>query len=128
MKKILSLFLLWLTILSSVSASGNKQGRELRELLLSRMAVEDVHPDSLESNIRQLKARRLRATDPAERAVYAAAIGRLYAERMAWRSVGTDLRDSSLCWYAEALADKAVLADTQAKQWKPFVVIGQDEN
>ena len=128
MKKTVSLFLLLLTIFSSASGGNNSQGRKLHELLLSQMAIEDVHPDSLDSNIQQLKAQRLLSTDAAERAVYAAAIGRLYAERMYWRSVGTDLRDSSLCWYGKALADKEVLARTPAKQWKPFVVVGKDEH
>lgn len=107
--------------------SAKNQGRQLNNLLLSYMKVEDVHPDSLERNIDKLKQRRMESADAAERAVYAAAIARLYAERVSWRSVGTDLRDSMITWYGLALADKQVLAQTKAKRWKPFVVVGKDE-
>ena len=109
-------------------AAGKDQGKELRGILLSYMQLEEVHPDSLERNIDSLKQCRLESQDVAQRAVYAAAIGRLYAERMNWRSVGTDLRDSSVAWYGRALADKQLLARTKAKRWKPLVVIGRDED
>lgn len=105
-----------------------KPGKELHDLMLSYMEVEDLHPDSLERNIYKLKGRRLQSADPSERAVYAAAIARYYAARMAWRSVGTDLRDSAVCWYGIALADKQVLAKTKAKRWKKFVIVGKDED
>ena len=95
--------------------------------MLSYMRLENLHPDSLERNIDSLKQCRLQEKDPAARAVYAAALGRLYAERISWRSVGTDLLDSAVVWYGLALADKAVLAGEKAKRWKPFVVIGKDE-
>jgi len=116
-----------LMMLAVMPASAKNQGKELSELLLSQLQLEDVHPDSLESNIASLKARRLASADPSEQAVYAAAIGRLYAERMYWRSVGNDMRDSSIHYYALALADKELLAQTKAKKWKPFVLIGKDE-
>ena len=116
-----------LSVMVTLPSQAKTQGRALHDLLLSYMQVEDVHPDSLESNIADLKQKRLQSADPAERAIYAAAIGRLYGKRMLWRSVGTDLRDSCIFWYGRALADKQVLAQTKAKQWKPFVVIGKDE-
>ena len=127
MKKSLSLFVICLFALANLSAK-QKPGRELHDLLLSYMTIEEFHPDSLESNIAKLRLRRLQSQDAAERAVYAAALGRFYAERIAWRSVGTDLRDSALYWYSQALADKSILAQTKAKRWKPFVVIGKDED
>ena len=108
------------------TASAKNQGKELTDLRLSYMKVEDVHPDSLERNIDSLKCCRLQSQDAGERAVYAAAIARLYAHRVSWRSVGSDLRDSTISWYGHALADKQVLAATKAKKWKPFVVIGKD--
>ena len=119
-------WLLFLLLFTLPSLAKN-QGAELSDLLLSYMKVEDVHPDSLERNIDKLKQRRMESADAAERAVYAAAIARLYAERVSWRSVGTDLRDSMITWYGLALADKQVLAQTKAKRWKPFVVVGKDE-
>ena len=125
MRKALILILLYAMALPS--QAGKSQGRRLNDLLLSYMQVEDLHPDSLERNIDSLKRVRQQSQDAAEQAVYAAAIGRLYAARMNWRSVGTNLRDSSLVWYGRALADKQVLAQTKAKRWKPFVVIGRDE-
>ena len=123
-RKALILSVLSLTALVSPAKDG---GGELHDLLLSSLALEETHPDSLESNIARLKQRRLESADAAEQAVYAAALGRLYAERVQWRSVGTDLRDSSLYWYGQALADKQLLAQTKAKKWKPFVIIGKDE-
>lgn len=119
--------LLALLLVCPLSLSAKKQGKELHSLLLSYMQVEDIHPDSLEANIANLKQKRLQTTDEASRAVYAAAIGRLYAERRGWRSVGNDLRDSSALWYGKALKNPSVLANTKAKRWKPFVVIGKDE-
>ena len=116
-----------LLLLFTLSLSAKKQGQELNGLLLSFMQLEEVHPDSLERNIDSLKLCRLQSADPAERAVYAAAIAKLYAERIYWRSVGNDLRDSMRTWYGYALADKQVLAQTKAKRWKPFVVVGKDE-
>jgi len=127
MKKFLSLSVLLLVVTMGISAKS-KPGRELSGLLLSYMQVEDVHPDSLERNIDDLKRQRLQSQDAGERAVYAAAIARLYAERVGWRSVGNDLRDSTVAWYGLALADKQVLAQTRTKRWKPFVVIGKDED
>ena len=116
-----------MSVAVTLSAAAKNQGKELHGLLLSYMQLEDLHPDSLERNIDSLKQCRLQSQDAARCAVYAAAIGRLYAERMYWRSVGTDLRDSALVWYGRALAERDVLAQTKAKQWKPFVVIGKDE-
>lgn len=118
---------LFILLLFALPSLAKNQGKELSSLLLSYMQLEEVHPDSLERNIDNLKQRRALSQDPAERAVYAAAIARLYAERINWRSVGTDLRDSVITWYGLALADKQVLATTKAKRWKPFVVIGKDE-
>lgn len=119
-------FLLFLLLFALPSLAKN-QGKELTGLLLSYMQLEEVHPDSLERNIDSLKLVRLQSQDTAERAVYAAAIARLYGERMNWRSVGTNLRDSSIVWYGRALADKQLLAGTKARKWKPFVVVGKDE-
>lgn len=128
MRKTLILIVLCAMVFASpLPSSAKKQGKELTELLLSFMRVEDIHPDSLERNIDSLKQCRLQAKDPAARAVYAAAIGRLYADRRPYRSVGTDLLDSSVVWYGRALSDKDVLAHAKAKSWKPFVVIGKDE-
>lgn len=126
MKKTLSLFVIFAWGVASLFAKPN-WGKQLSDLLLSYMQLEDVHPDSLESNIDSLKRCRLQSADPARRAVYAAAIARLYGERIHWRSVGNDLRDSMVTWYGRALADKQVLAQTKAKRWKPFVVVGKDE-
>ena len=119
-------FLLVLLLFALPSLAKN-QGKELTGLLLSYMQLEEVHPDSLERNIDSLKQVRLQSQDAAERSVYAAAIARLYGERMNWRSVGTNLRDSSIVWYGRALADKQLLAKTKARKWKPFVVVGKDE-
>lgn len=116
-----------MALASPLPSSAKKQGKELTELLLTFMRVEDIHPDSLERNIDSLKQCRLQAKGPEARAVYAAAIGRLYADRRAYRSVGTDLLDSAVVWYGMALSDKDVLAKAKAKNWKPFVVIGKDE-
>ncbi len=125
MKKTLILLALFGTTLS---LAAKNQGKELHNLLLSYMQVEDVHPDSMESCIADLKQRRLQMQDPAQRAVYAAAIARFYSERRHTRSVGSDMRDSAVCWYGRALAEKTLLADTKAKKWKRFVVIGKDES
>lgn len=116
-----------LLLFLALPSSAKKPGKELHGLLLSYMQVEDIHPDSLEANIADLKKKRLQTTDEASRAVYAAAIGRLYAERIGWRSVGNNMRDSSALWYGKALKKPSVLADVKAKHWKPFVVIGKDE-
>ena len=128
MRRIFILTILCLAIVSSGTIFAKGQGQQLNDLLLSYMKVEDVHPDSLERNIADLKQQRLKSVDSATRAVYAAAIARLYAERMMWRSVGNDLRDSMITWYSLSLADKQVLAQTKAKRWKPFVVVGKDES
>ena len=120
-------FLLILLLFFSLSALAKHQGKELTDLLFSYMQLEEVHPDSMERNIADLKETRSRSRDAAERAVYAAAIARLYGERMYWRSVGTNFRDSMVAWYGLSLADKQVLAQTKAKRWKPFVVVGKDE-
>ena len=104
-----------------------KPGKQLSDLLLSYMKVEDVHPDSLESNIADLKLRRQLSKNASERAVYAAAIARLYGARMYWSSMGTTMRDSTIAWYGKALSDKSLLAKTTTKRWKPFVVVGKDE-
>ena len=117
-----------LSLMMSLSSVAKNKGKDLSDLLLSFMQLEDVHPDSLERNIDSLKQCRLQSRDAAERAVYAAAIGRLYAGRMHWRSVGTDLRDSAVCWYGRSLADREALAQTKAKRWNPFVTIGKDED
>ena len=118
-----------LLMLSSLSLSAkSKPGKELSGLLLSYMQLEEVHPDSLERNIDSLKQCRMQTSSDGERAVYAAAIARLYGERISWRSVGNDLRDSMLVWYGRALADKQVLATEKAKRWKSFVVVGRDED
>ena len=127
MRKTFILFVLYLVIASQGKLSAKNQGHELNDLLLSYMKVEDIHPDSMESNIEHLKQKRLLSKDEAERAVYAAAIARLYGERISWRSVGNDLRDSMVHWYGVALADKQILARTKAKRWRPFVVLGKDE-
>ena len=111
----------------AVSSQAKSKGKELSGLLLSYMQLEDIHPDSLERNIDSLKQCRKQSKDPAARAVYAAALGKLYAERILWRSVGTDMLDSAVVWYGVALADKQLLAEEKAKRWKPFVVIGRDE-
>ena len=116
-----------LLLFLALPSSAKKPGKELHGLLLSYKQVEDIHPDSLEANIADLKKKRLQTTDEASRAVYAAAIGRLYAERIGWRSVGNNMRDSSALWYGKALKKPSVLADVKAKHWKPFVVIGKDE-
>lgn len=116
-----------LLLLFSLSSFAKNQGKELSGLLLSYLQIEDVHPDSLESNIANLKQKRLQCKDPAEKAVYAAALAKLYCERRYWRSVGEDLNDSMVCWYGIALADKALLAETKARKWKGFVNIGKDE-
>ena len=117
-----------LLLLFTLPSLAKRQGKELSGLLLSYMQLEEVHPDSLERNIDSLKQVRLQSKDAAGRAVYAAAIARLYAEHINWRSVGTDLRDSMITWYGKALADKQVLASTKAKRWKPFVTVGKDED
>jgi len=125
MKKVLVL-LIYLATISTLPARS--QGKDLHGLLLSYMQMEDLHPDSLERNIADLKQHRLQSQDPAQRAVYAASIARMYSERIAWRSVGGNLRDSMVSWYAVALADKQILARTKAKKWKPFVTTGKDES
>lgn len=126
MKKPLSLFVVLLVVLSSLSAKP-KPGKQLSDLLLSYMKVEDVHPDSLERNIADLKQKRQNATAPADKAAYAAAIARLYGTRIYWHSMGSSMLDSTIGWYGKALADKQLLAKTKTRQWTPFVVQGKDE-
>lgn len=126
MRKIFILIVLLAAALPS--SAGGKQSKALSDLLFSCMQVEDVHPDSLEHNIERLKLRRMQSADPTERAVYAAAIGRYYAERL-WVSPRYEQwRDSMMHWYGKALADKALLARTKARKWKPFVTVGKDED
>lgn len=128
MRRHFILIILCLAAILPDTVIAKNQGKELTDLLLSYMKLEDVHPDSLERNIDSLKQCRLQTADKGSQAVYAAAIARLYAERIYWRSVGNNMRDSMITWYGRALADKQILVQTKAKRWKPFVVVGKDES
>ncbi|MCF0198314.1 MAG: hypothetical protein HUK02_03180 [Bacteroidaceae bacterium] len=123
--KRLSLLFVALLLTTFARAEG-KPGRELASALTSLLRLEEVHPDSVFGAIDHLEARRQQLTSPAERAVYSAALGRLYDERrsQAHYSGIDDYTDRARQCWKEALSDLDLLADTRLTQWGPVVSEG----
>lgn len=80
-----------------------------------------VTPDSVDANIKKLEREYRSFNDPAVKAVYATAIGKIYG------TLGTDSDDVvSKKWFDRAMANPSILASRKGDGYEPALIKGDD--
>lgn len=118
-----------LTVIRQIArnAEEEKQYGQLLKAQLMLGAVETaISPDSLSIQINDMELRYARLTDPALKAVYATAIGKLY-QRLPVTDDGQGKVKTSGMWFDRAMADPAFLATKKGSGYEPAMVKGDDD-
>ena len=97
----------------------------LAKLLEQSLLREENSPDSIEYNLQLLEKER-EATSGVRRAVYSAALAKLYAMR-AYSDVTGEWRKRSVMLFREALSNPELLYNSPTEDWLPVVKQGKDE-
>ena len=106
------------------ATAENAYGHLLKAQIARGGMTIQVSPDSLDAVAVQMAAAEQRAKSPALRAVYATALGKLYA--MQQRGVNRkEYQQKSRECFARALKDPDLLAKTQSKTYEPAVERGE---
>lgn len=134
-------YILLAALLAVLSLSARqKKGSALAEVLKNCLQVEDVHPDSLYPNLLMLERQKTTCTDAVDRAVYAMALGKRYADH-SWRAQSWDFAqpanpDSLQEWsqmdyyrasarnFQEVFSQADQLYATSVKDWLPLTKEG----
>ena len=105
--------------------------KEMARMLEDFVKQEEVHPDSIEPNIKRMEQRLASTTDPTERAVTEAVVGYLYHSKKS----GTGYTGQSALDYAKegnehfqrAFSNLDVLGNARLKDWLPLLEEGRDD-
>ena len=103
-------------------AVGEKQyGHLLKAQLKHGQLQSDITPDSVDAYVKTIERQYDSFTDPALKAVYATAIGEMYAK------LGSDSDEmASLKWFEKAMSNPSILASRKSDGYKPALVSGDD--
>lgn len=128
-------------------AIRNKCSKQLSNLLERFLNEEEIHPDSIFPNIRQMEARLAATNDPTERAVTWAVLGYLYISRNSYAQSRTsrverdslaslqhmdewssaDFNHRGAYCFQQALSDLSLLGNTRRSKWCPLLKKGKDD-
>ncbi len=113
-----------LTIIQQIEKKAIKEkqyGHLLKAQLKHGMLQADITPDSLDAHIKTMERQYNLFSDPALKAVYATAIGKIYG------TLGSDSDETSReKWFTKAMDNTSVLASQKCDGYKPALIKGDD--
>ena len=126
-----------LTVIRQIADKATKEkqyGQLLKAQLKEGAVLTSISPDSLKPALQRMEQTYNRVSDPALKAVYATAIGKLYQQNSSELSDGEPLSDinesnatdQSKSWFDKALADPALLASHKSNGYEPAMLKGED--
>lgn len=104
----------------AAKAMKEKQYGQLLKAQLKKGALQtSISPDSLEPELQRMKQTYSHVSDPALKAVYATAIGKLYA---------SNTSDKSESWFDKAMTAPELLASRKCSGYEPAMLKGADDD
>ncbi len=103
------------------AAKEKQYGQLLKAQLRHGMLQADITPDSVDAHVKRMERQYHLFNDPALKAVYATAIGKMY------ETVGSDSDEIVRGkWFGKAMANPSVLASQKSEGYEPALVNGAD--